>query len=323
MQRFDEEQAVALLLRLLSPAVQRARDVELGIGDDAAVLRRPSGKLVWTVDVNVEGIHFDFSWLGLEDVGWRAMHAATSDLAAMGARPLGALSSLILPDGFSKQRLSRLVRGQAAAARSLGCPIVGGNLSRGGELSLTTSVLGVAAHPLPRSAARPGDELWLLGDVGLAAAGLRLLQRARPRRGAAARRAIEAWRRPRALVDAGRELVGRARAAIDVSDGLGKDAARLGAASGVRVVVVEAWLERLLGAELRSLALLLKDSVLRLALEGGEDYALLAAGPRARRPELAQPLGFIERGKGAELEHGDGRRTPLGRGFDHFGRTDR
>jgi thiamine-monophosphate kinase len=319
--RLDEERAVRLLERMLAPTGTHPEHVLLGIGDDAAVLTAPGGKLVWTVDVNVAGVHFDLKWLPLLDIGWRSLQAAASDLAAMGARPLGAVSSLILPPGFSSQRLARLAQGQAQAARELGCPIVGGNLSRGGELSVTTSVLGSARRPLLRSGARPNDELWLVGDVGLAAAGLGVLQRAARTRSKAAGRCVRAWRRPSALISAGQQLSGRARAALDVSDGLGKDAARLAAASGVRLVLVESRLRGLLRPELCSVAALLRKDPLWLALEGGEDYALLAAGPRARRPRLARPIGRVERGTGAVLEHEDGRCSPLeSLGFDHFRR---
>src|SRR3954462_12130602 len=150
--------------------------VELGIGDDAAVLR-PRGRLVWTVDTAVEHVHFERRWLTLGELGWRSFQAAASDVCAMAGQPLVALSSVIFPAAFSSAQLQQLARGQRAAARALGCQIVGGNLSRGAELSITTSVLGSAKQPLLRSGARAGDELWLLGEVGLAAAGLCLLQR--------------------------------------------------------------------------------------------------------------------------------------------------
>jgi len=133
--------------------------------------------LVWTVDAAVEHVHFERGWLTLADVGWRSFNAAVSDICAMAAEPLCALSSVIFPAQFSRRDMNELGRGQRDAARSLGCPIVGGNLSRGAELSITTTVLGRARRPLLRSGALPGDELWLCGEVGLAAAGLRLLQR--------------------------------------------------------------------------------------------------------------------------------------------------
>jgi thiamine-monophosphate kinase len=295
--------------------------VKLGIGDDAAVLA-PAGadSLVWTSDACVEGVHFDSKWLGSADVGFRSLQAAASDVAAMGARPLAALSNLILPASFGKAELSALARGQAEASRALGCPVVGGNLSRGAELSITTTVLGTCRQPLVRSGARPGDELWLVGDVGLAAAGLELLRAGIASRSRAAARCIRAWRRPVALVRTGMTLARYARAALDVSDGLRADAPRLADASGVRVIIEEAAFTKALDPALTSVARVLRVSPVELALTGGEDYALLAAGPSGTRPRSAQRIGRIERGRAAWFERADGQRLRLSGGFDHLSR---
>jgi thiamine-monophosphate kinase len=313
-----EFQAIALIERVLGAT--RPSDVEVSIGDDAAVLALPRGeRLIATVDACVDGVHFDRRWLALDDVGWRAFSAAASDLAAMAAHPVAALSSLVLPRSTSSADLRRLARGQAAAARALGCPIVGGNIARGGELSITTVVLGRAKRPLLRSGARAGDELWLVGDVGRARAGLVVLQRAlRP--SAAAQRCVSAWRRPRALIDEGLALAGRAHAAIDVSDGLAGDAAHLAKSSGVRVVIDALLLERTLSPALRAACRLLALDPLDVALQGGEDYALLAAGPARRRPRFARVIGRVEESSGAMLQRADGGLTRLRGGFDHFRR---
>jgi thiamine-monophosphate kinase len=316
-----EREAIGLLETLLGAAPRR--EVEVSIGDDAAVVTVSGQRLVWTVDVNVDTVHFRREWLTLADVGWRSLQAAASDLAAMGARPLGALSSLILPRGFARTELAALGRGQARAARELGCPVIGGNISRGAELSVTTCVLGQVARPLLRAGASPGDELWLVGEVGLAAAGLAwLVERgSRSGRGRAAkdvRRCLDAWRRPRALVREGLELAGCAHAAIDVSDGLGGDAAALARASKVRVVIAAESLAAALAPDLVGVAAQLGCDALELAIGGGEDYALVAAGPRRKRPQWARAIGRVERGRGAVLEHANGRATVLRGGFDHL-----
>src|SRR5262249_49139470 len=153
--------------------------------------------------------------------------------------------------------------------------------SRGGELGVTTTALGVAKKPLTRSGARVGDEVWLIGAVGLAGAGLRWLQRgvSPTRFRGGTRRALTAclaaWRAPRAVVPEGRGLIGRARSAIDVSDGLAGDAAHLGHASGVRIVLEQERLERVLWPELVRAAEILDADPVELALDGGEDYALV------------------------------------------------
>lgn len=317
-QGLKEPEAIALLDKVLGAAPRRG--VEVAIGDDAAILTSSGRRWVWTVDVNVEGVHFRRAWLSLADVGWRSLQAASSDLAAMGARPVAALSSLILPASFSRAELGALGRGQARAARELGCQVVGGNISRGRELSVTTSVIGEVTRPVLRSGAKPGDELWLVGEVGLAAAGLAWLA-AGARTTRDARRCVEAWRRPRALIRRGLELSRRAHAAIDVSDGLGGDAATLARASGVRLVIEAEAVRAVLAAELVSVAERLGRDSLQLALSGGEDYALVASGPRRARPAWARAIGRIERGRGALLERRDGRLTPLAAGFDHLTQT--
>lgn len=313
---FGELEAIELLERILSAS---APGVETGIGDDAAVLRLGRNRLVWTVDSSEEGVHFDRRWLSLSDVGFRAHEAAVSDLAAMGAEPIAALSALTLPKSISREELSALARGQAASARRTRCPVIGGNIASGSHIAVTTTVLGKARAPLLRSGARVGDELWLVGDVGLARTGLELLSRGVPLRSPAERRAAKAWRRPQARLREGLALVGRARAALDVSDGLGGDLGHLAGASGVCVVVERAALERALPAALGPAARALGREPLEQALLGGEDYALVASGPAKRRPAFARRVGRIERGEGAWLESPNGERQRLGRGFDHLG----
>jgi thiamine-monophosphate kinase len=317
--RLGEREIIALFERRLRAGAKSRRAVELGIGDDAAVLRCRGRRLVWTVDSCVEGVHFRRDWLGLADVGYRSLQAAASDLAAMGARPLGALSSVVVPSALMPAELDELASGQAEAAASLECPVIGGNLARGKELSVTTSVLGEARRVLARSGASPGEELWLVGDVGLAAAAVEILRRKRAvRNGSAARVCVAAWRRPRALLARGVQLVGRATAAIDVSDGLSGDATRLAEASGARILIEEVLLRRALRSELEQMAGELGVDALELALRGGEDYALLATGKATRRPRFAARIGSVERGNGVFLVAASGTAMLLGEGFDHF-----
>jgi thiamine-monophosphate kinase len=292
--------------------------VELGIGDDAAVIRHGRSRVAYSVDTQVEGVHFLRDWLKLQDVGFRSLNAAVSDLAAMGALPLAALSSLIVPSSMAERELRRLASGQAAAARTLDCPIVGGNLARGSELSVTTTVIGEVLRPGQRSGARPGDELWLCGAVGVAAAGLEFLQRNAQVQSAAARACVRAWRRPRALVQEGLALSRCATAMMDLSDGVAADAPRLALASGVRLVVEEPLLRAALPRVLLNACRELSLPPERLALEGGEDYALLATGPARRRPSTIMVIGRVERGNGAVWRRSDGRDDQLRGGFDHF-----
>jgi len=338
---WGEREAVALLSQVLgADRAGRAKrgtrkvETETGIGDDAAVIRVGGERLVWTIDDSEEGVHFDRRWLSLEDVGWRAFHAAVSDLAAMGAKPVAALCHLTLPASLTKAELRRVAEGQAEAADSLRCPLVGGNMSRGDSLKLTTTALGSVEEPILRSGARPGDELWLLGELGLARAGFMMLRgdggvNAARVRGTAAG-CLRAWRRPVALLDAGRALLGRATAAIDVSDGLGGDAAHLSESSGVRIVIDEERLEAVLDPALRAAAKRLGASAIELALAGGEDYALLATGPAKRRPRgkhAPRVIGYVDDESarvdvcgdaGVVLQQADGTLVQVPAGFDHL-----
>ncbi len=292
--------------------------VLLGVGDDAAVLAAPGEPLVWTIDASVEGVHFRRDWMSLEDVGYRATMAAASDLAAMGATPLALLAGLVLPADFEDADLDALVAGQRAAAEAIGAPLVGGNLARGGELSITTTALGHTPTALSRTGARPGDVIAIAGPVGLAGAGLLATERRLAT--AALAPALAAFRRPRARIAEGLAARGIARASIDVSDGLAHDLAQMARASGVAAVVDPACL---VGAELAEAATALGADPLELALRGGEDYALVVALPSGLALAGFTVIGVFAprdaRGADVVLRRADGRAVVIDTdGFDHF-----
>ena len=305
-----------------------ARDtpgVRVGIGDDAAVLEASgAGALVWTVDAQVEGTHFRTEWVSWHDVGWRSFMAAASDLAAMGAEPVAALSALVLAPSIDDEALDAIARGQAAASDEVGAPVVGGNLARGTETSITTTLLGRAVAPVLRSGARPGDRLWLAGPVGLAGAGLALLEQDALSQDAllqdaGAATCVRAWRRPAARIAEGRALAGVAHAAIDISDGLAHDAWQLAEASHVRLVLDLAAVLAAGGEALVAGSALIARDPADFALHGGEDYALLAASATAL-PGFVE-IGIVEApGGGARVLMKTARGTvPVEpRGFEHF-----
>jgi thiamine-monophosphate kinase len=306
-----ELQRIAMIARALAAP---APGVRTGIGDDAAVLDSPGGRIVWTIDEQVEGVHFRRDLLAWRDVGWRSFMAAASDVAAMGAVAWCALAALVLPDDVDDAALAEIIRGQREAAEAAGAPVVGGNLARGPALSIATTLLGTCERAIERRGARPGDGVWLAGRVGLAAAGLRALEQGRAvddRLGLV----IAAWRSPVALLSEGRAMAPSAHAAIDVSDGLARDCGHVAEASGVCVVLDEA---ALLGdPALVDAAAVLGLDPLDLALGGGEDYALVCAGDAAvagfRR------IGDVRPGRGIVLRSADGERPIEPTGFDHWG----
>jgi thiamine-monophosphate kinase len=313
----SEFERIAQISKILGGG--KGAQVNIGIGDDAAVIRIGAQQAVWTTDSAVEGVHFRLDLMSLEDVGWRSFNAAVSDIAAMGAKPLGALSALELPKTLSDKALGELVEGQALAAQRLGCPLIGGNLAQANGISITTTVLGQTRSPLLRRNAKEGDEIWLVGDVGLSNAGLRclLLGKRRPK-GSDVEHCIESFRRPMARLVEGKRLVGRAHALIDVSDGLAGDASHIAKSSRVAIVFNEEKLLALAPKSLNKVASRLRISPLDCMLYGGEDYALLATGPRTRRPTFAVVIGHVESGKGVWLDEVKGRRSTLRGAFDHF-----
>ncbi len=310
----SEAARIAMLARVFS-AGTRGAGIEVAIGDDAAVLEAPTGglRVVWTIDDQVEGAHFRRDFASWRDIGWRSFMAAASDVAAMGAAPWCALSALVVPDTVDDVALEEVARGQREAADDIGTTIVGGNLARGPTFSIATTLLGTCDRAVLRRGALPGDGIWMAGNVGLAAAGLRALG-AGIVDVAALREAIAAWRTPRALIAAGRAMANIAHAAVDVSDGLACDAGHIAEASAVRVVLEETALGS--DAVLKGAAAALGQDSLELALYGGEDYALVAASPAAI--EGFRRIGFVTEGRGVALGGASGERSLEVRGFDHF-----
>jgi thiamine-monophosphate kinase len=283
-----------------------------GIGDDAAVLDVPTGeRLVASTDAAVEGVHFRRDWLSPREIGARTAAAALSDLAAMAAAPLGLLVALGVPPAWRDQ-LDELARGIGDVAERSGCPVVGGNVSAAGELSLTLTVLGAALRPLGRDGLESGDVLYVTGALGGPAAALDALREGRAPR--AAHRARFAAPQPRLaearwLADAG------AHAAIDVSDGVVADAGHLAAASGVRVVL-----------ELASIPCI-EGATPELAAASGEEYELLVGFASRSLPDVRAfqsrfgvaltAIGRVAEGDGVIVER-DGARVDPPHGHDHL-----
>ena len=288
------------------------------LGDDAALVRLGGTTLAVSIDLSLEGVHFRTAWLSFEDIGWRATAAALSDLAAEGARPIGVLVSLGIPSDDGKRRKDDAVdimAGVGAAARSAGTRVLGGDLVRSPRYLVDVCVFGLAARPVRRSGARPGDGLWVTGRLGGAGLALAALQRGGGPR--LPRPLFRRFARPAPRIAAGRWLARRgARALIDISDGLAGDAGQLAAASGVRAEIALEWLPCWPGVTPRAAAL------------SGEEYELLAALPprfaerdaRAFRRATGLTLTRIGRcaaGRGVRLTD-EGRLIPPLRGFDHF-----
>ncbi len=301
----------------------------LDLSDDAAVFDPPPGRqLVAAADAMVAGVHF-LPDDPPETIGAKLLRVNLSDLAAMGAAPLGYLLTVALPRGTPEGWIAEFVAGLVADGDTFGIHALGGDtVSTPGPATFSLAVLGTVAPgtALRRGGARPGDRVWVSGTLGDGALGLRVLrgELAPDAAGHLARR----YRLPEPRLALGAALSGVAAAAMDVSDGLVQDLGHLCRASGC-------------GAAIEAAALPLSDAaraavgtdpaLLSLVLAGGDDYELLFAAPPERSGEVlaraaaagtaVTPIGAFAEGPPEVLARGaDGAPLPAARqgGWSHF-----
>ncbi len=308
-----------------------AAPVLVGIGDDAAVLDVGSAqKLVVTTDAMVQGVHFRRDWLAPHQIGWRAMAACLSDIAAMGAQPTAVFASVALPADLDSEYALDIVRGLADCARRFDTTLAGGDCTVSPALIfIDTVAIGTTPQPWLRSQARPGDVLMVTGSLGDAAAAVALLSSGRcpddippP--------LLERFARPlprlrEASILSARGLV---NAALDISDGLVQDAGHMATQSGVAIRLESAAVP--ISDICRAAAAELGHDPLSWALAGGEDFELLLAVPAHRVAEAQQllsdhcetsltPVGAVASGCGVTVLDADGQQLALDRsGWDHF-----
>jgi thiamine-monophosphate kinase len=297
--------------------------VRIGPGDDCAIV---AGKgIALSTDMSVEGVHFRRDWLSAEEIGYRSTAGALSDLAAVAARPLGALVSLAIPTHDSPELARELTRGVHRALDVAGGVLLGGDLTRtAGPLVLDVTVVGEAETPVLRSGSIPGDELWVTGVLGGAAVAVRAwLAGGEPPSDA---RAAFAAPVPRVREARWLHERGVVRAAIDLSDGLAGDGAHLAAAAGVGIELeadaiplhpsLEGWAPR--------------ERAVQLAVSGGEDYELCFSAPAGGVEEFVVEfektfgtaltrVGRVVEGQGVGMRDRDGEARPLPvTGYQHF-----
>jgi thiamine-monophosphate kinase len=329
--RLSEAELISSFERVIAASGARPRGLVVGVGDDAAVFRGPGGRdYVVTQDVQVEGRHFERSWMGGRELGRRLAAVNLSDTAAMGARPLYGLFSLVLPPSVGDAFIRGVTGGIVAELSEHGAALVGGNVSgTSGPLTCDLTLIG----DCPRGKAwlrraRTGDAVLVAGSLGEAAAGLRLLGSRRAV--GSGNRLVRAFTRPRPQLEVSAALAGHVgvRGAIDVSDGLSTDLIHICRSSGV-------------GCEVDADALPVSRSLARFCSEhgvdpvewimrGGEDYALvLAVAPRqteqvmrlvkARAGRTLRVVGRFTGRKGAyHLVRGGRRSRFSASGWDHM-----
>lgn len=313
--RYTEDELIA---RVFAPI---AGPAALGLKDDAALIEASAEPLVATVDMLVAGVHF-FADDAPGLIARKALRVNLSDLAAKGAAPVGFLLSLALPDGWTNEWLEAFAAGLADDARAYAAPLIGGDTTATpGPLTISITALGRTPRFAPRTGARPGDALYVSGTIGDAALGLAL----RRDPGLAARLSpqmreylLDRYLLPRPRLDLVPLLRAHATAAMDVSDGLAGDLAKLCRASGVSAVV-EAPLVPFSGAARAVIAQ--APDLFATALTGGDDYEILfTAAPGFTPPSGVARLGEIVAGDGAPLFL-DGTKKPLiftRLSFSHF-----
>lgn len=321
-----------LIARIRARAAGRG-DVALGIGDDAALLRPPAGQvLAVSTDTLNAGVHFPLD-TAPADLGWKALAVNLSDLAAMAAEPAWCTLSLSLPQA-DEAWLDRFLDGFLALAGEHGVALVGGDTTRG-PLSITVTVVGFVPEQqaLRRDGARAGDQVWVTGTLGDAAAALALslpcVDPAGTRRREAAGDAAASLRqrldRPHPRLAAGLALRGLANAGIDISDGLLADLGHILEQSRVGAMIEIA---RLPTSEALAMAVA-GDERWRLQLSAGDDYELCFTAPPGHHDDIVRALagagtaaaviGRIEAGPGLRVTAPDGTAwSPVQPGYQHF-----
>jgi thiamine-monophosphate kinase len=294
-------------------------------GDDTAAWHTGPATQLFTTDTVVEGVHFTRRTTPWQDLGWKSLASNISDIAAMGGLPRYALVTLGLPTDTQVADLDELYRGMLDIGNQYGVAIVGGDLVRSPVVFITVALTGVqAGRPMLRSTARPGDRLAVTGYLGGSGGGLKVMQEDVGASPEAFAYLCKAHRHPEPDVAAGQVLVeAGVVTAMDISDGLADDLAKLCLASGVSARIFADQVP-----EHRLLQETFPENYLDLALYGGEDYKLLFAAPPAvmdqvmtRLPEGASVIGEIIAGEPGRVLIVDTSGTEIvarRRGWDHF-----
>ena len=289
----SEATLIARLRELFNTSFQSG--VELGIGDDAAVLAVSNNKLVATVDMAVEGVHFRCDWSSPFQIGAKLTTANLADIFAMGAKPKYLLVAAAISQVNNSEVITELAKGIRSVADNFKVTVIGGDLSKAERMSLSITALGeLSGNPILRSNAQVGDLLYLSALPGLSAAGLAILNRGLDR----PRYVVDAHLNPKLV--APDKLIKVATSLCDISDGLVTDAGNIAKASGVAINLNK---ELITSApdfkDLAELANELGEDVFDWILTGGEDHFFLATvNPSNASEELGIRVGVVTTGGG-------------------------
>ena len=285
----SEAELIAAVKVIFESTPASSERILVGIGDDAAVITQPKGKVALATDIAVEGVHFNRNWSSLFEIGAKTTAANLADIFAMGGVPEYLLVAVALPAGFSVAEIQELAQGIVDEANKVGAQVVGGDITTGESLVISIAVYGRVKEPILRSGAKVGD-LVIISDLpGKSAAGWELLKQGiKDERTLAHRRPIVDYIAARDFALAG------VSAMCDVSDGLVSELSHIARSSGV-------------GIEIRS------DE--EIDYHGGEDHIFVATiSPHLPFPRQAIEIGRVVLGKGVRVNG-----EPMShRGFNAF-----
>jgi len=271
---FTESEVIALLAQVFA---SNNPNLEVGIGDDAAVIRT-TNRTVITTDMAVEGVHFRLEWSSPFEIGRKITAANLADVFSMGAKPTFLVVAVSLTGNEDLEWIKNLAKGIAFEAHLVGAAVVGGDLAKGAAVTIAITALGEVADPILRSGAKIGDQIYLSNLSGWSRAGLVILEKGLPIESESVKRAVAAFRAP-TLNYAYAANLAKATAMSDVSDSLMTQADQMAAASNVKFNLDFNLFQAAADfVELRTLSEELNISVADLILGGGEDHVFLATG---------------------------------------------
>jgi len=277
---FTESEVIALLAQVFASSNP---NLEVGIGDDAAVIRT-SSRTVITTDMAVEGVHFRLEWSSAFEIGRKITAANLADVFSMGAKPTFLVVAISLTGNEELEWIKHLANGIAFEANLVGAAVVGGDLATGAAVTSAITALGEfgdfgeVMDPILRSGAQVGDQIYLSNLTGWSRAGLAILEKGLPIESDSAKRAVAAFRAP-TLNYAYAANLAKATAMSDVSDSIVSQAEQMAAASNVKFNLDFNLFQAAADfSELRALSAELNVSVSDLMLGGGEDHVFMATG---------------------------------------------
>jgi thiamine-monophosphate kinase len=324
LKQLGETKVIEIIKKI---AVRRQPEVLVSIGDDASVLK--DGTVI-TTDSYLENVHFDLSYMSIADVGKRAVCATLSDIAAMAAKPICLFIALFVPPPMKEKELKSLYQGMDEICRLFSVEIAGGDIVAAEKLGLSLTALGKTKKAILRSTARPGDYLYITGNIALAETGRMILNTpllSSPhrwgRKKVGGKQAIQRHIEPIPRIFEAQKISRYATSMIDTSDGLSTDAFHLATESKIKIKI---FAEALPVAPItKEIAKITKQSLQEFVYNSGEDYELLftTKNELPLKKLFKTPItkiGMVEQGRGVWIVEKGKERRLLPKGYDHLKR---